>query len=81
MAILVTGGVGFVSANIVRELAAQRHEAISLDVTPTDAILDAFLGDLSSYRLWHDLGWTPRYDLAAGLTDYVGWHRNSGFLD
>ncbi|MYC30987.1 MAG: NAD(P)-dependent oxidoreductase [Chloroflexi bacterium] len=38
-------------------------------------------GPLSGYRLWHDFGWTPRYDLAAGLAHYVQWRRDSGFMD
>ena len=38
-------------------------------------------GPLSGYRLWHDFGWTPQYDLAAGLTHYVQWRQESEFLD
>ena len=38
-------------------------------------------GPLSGYRLWHDLGWTPKFDLPSGLADYVQWRRDSGFLD
>jgi nucleoside-diphosphate-sugar epimerase len=38
-------------------------------------------GPLSGYRLWHDFGWTPGYNLAAGLSHYVQWRRESGFLD
>ncbi len=38
-------------------------------------------GPLSGYRLWHDFGWTPKYDLAAGLSHYVQWRRESGFMD
>ncbi|CAI8012422.1 dTDP-D-glucose 4,6-dehydratase [Geodia barretti] len=38
-------------------------------------------GPLSGYRLWHDFGWTPQFDLAAGLTHYVEWRRETGFLD
>ncbi|MDE2842117.1 MAG: NAD(P)-dependent oxidoreductase [Chloroflexota bacterium] len=38
-------------------------------------------GPLSGYRLWHDFGWTPRYDLASGLKHYVEWRKESGFLD
>lgn len=48
---------------------------------PADSSLGPTRGPLSGYRLWHDLGWTPQYDLAAGLTDYVRWRRESGFLD
>ena len=38
-------------------------------------------GPLSGYRLWHDFGWKPQYDLASGLAHYVEWRRESGFLD
>ena len=48
---------------------------------PAGSSLGPTRGPLSGYRLWHDLGWTPQYDLAAGLTDYVRWRRESGFLD
>ena len=38
-------------------------------------------GPLSGHRLWRDFGWTPQYDLAAGLAHYVQWRRESGFSD
>ena len=38
-------------------------------------------GPLSGHRLFHDLGWTPKFDLKAGLTDYLQWRRDSSFLD
>ena len=38
-------------------------------------------GPLSSHRLFSDLGWTPSYDLKAGLTDYLKWRTESGSLD
>jgi nucleoside-diphosphate-sugar epimerase len=38
-------------------------------------------GPLSGHRLFDDLGWTPKYDLKAGLADYIQWRRDSGFLD
>ena len=37
-------------------------------------------GPLSGHRLFHDLGWTPAYDLKAGLADYIQWRRDSSFL-
>ena len=36
-------------------------------------------GPLSPHRLRQDLGWRPEYDLRAGLADYLGWRRESGF--
>ena len=38
-------------------------------------------GPLFGYRLWRDFGWTPNYDLAAGLSHYVKWRREFGFVD
>ena len=38
-------------------------------------------GPLSGHRLFDDLGWTPKYDLKAGLADYVQWRKDSNFLD
>ena len=38
-------------------------------------------GPLSGHRLFEDLGWKPRYDLKAGLADYMKWRTDSGFLD
>ena len=49
--------------------------------SPAGSSLGPTRGPLSGYRLWHDLGWTPQYDLTAGLSDYVHWRRESGFLD
>ena len=38
-------------------------------------------GPLSGHRLYQDLGWTPKYDLAAGLREYLDWRRSAPFLD
>lgn len=38
-------------------------------------------GPLSNHRLFSDLGWTPNYDLKAGLLDYLKWRTVSGYLD
>ncbi len=38
-------------------------------------------GPLSGHRLFDDLGWNPKYDLKAGLADYIQWRKDSGFLD
>ena len=48
MATLVTGGAGFVGANIVKELAARGHDVISLDVMAPDSLTQHFLGALAS---------------------------------
>ena len=80
----VTNGMPVTEGQIQRALAELFPET---QLIPPDAAqtagrsLGPTRGPLSSYRLWHDLGWTPQYDLAAGLTDYVRWRRESGFLD
>ena len=48
MAIMVTGGTGFVGSNIVKELATRGHDVVSLDVSPADDLNRHYLGDLES---------------------------------
>ena len=38
-------------------------------------------GPLSGHRLFNDLQWMPKYDLKAGLADYIKWRKDSDFLD
>ena len=78
----VTNGMPVTEGQIQRALV-DLFPATQLipSAAPADSSLGPTRGPLSGYRLWHDLGWTPQYDLAAGLTDYVRWRRESGFLD
>ena len=34
-------------------------------------------GPLSGHRLFQDLGWTPKFDLEAGMSDYLQWRREN----
>lgn len=80
----ITNGVPVTGAEIQRTLAELFPETRLVEsetAEPAGSSLGPTRGPLSGYRLWHDLGWTPQYDLAAGLTDYVRWRRESGFLD
>ena len=45
MATLVTGGTGFVGANIVKDLADNCHQVVSFDINGPDALLQDVLGD------------------------------------
>ena len=79
----VTNGMPVTEGQIQRTLAELFPETRLVESSADAAVssLGPTRGPLSGYRLWHDLGWTPQYDLAAGLTDYVRWRRESGFLD
>ncbi|MDE2785848.1 MAG: NAD(P)-dependent oxidoreductase [Chloroflexota bacterium] len=80
----ITNGVSVTGAQIQITLAELFPETRIVEDTstePAESSLGPTRGPLSGYRLWHDLGWVPQYDLAAGLTDYVRWRQESGFLD
>ena len=42
MVTLVTGGTGFVGANIVRDLARNGHQVVSFDINGPDHLLQDF---------------------------------------
>ena len=47
MATLVTGGTGFVGANIVRNLARNGHQVVSFDINSPDQMVHDFMGESS----------------------------------
>ncbi len=66
---MVTGGAGFVGANIVRDLAANGHEVICHDISPPDALLRDFLGPLAdevSFFTGDILDWASLEEMLAG---------------
>lgn len=80
----VTNGIPVTGAQIQRTLVNLFPETRFVEAESPESVgssLGPTRGPLSGYRLWHDLGWTPQYDLSAGLSDYVQWRRGSGFLD
>ena len=80
----ITNGQPVTGAEIQQTLAELFPETRLVEsdaAEPAGSSLGPTRGPLSGYRLWHDLGWTPQFDLAAGLSDYVQWRRQSGFLD
>lgn len=48
MATLVTGGTGFVGANIVKDLANNGHDVVSFDINGPDQLLQQFIGEAAS---------------------------------
>ena len=48
MATLVTGGTGFVGANIVKDLANNGHDVVSFDINGPDQLLKKFIGEAAS---------------------------------
>ncbi|MBT98925.1 MAG: UDP-glucose 4-epimerase, partial [Dehalococcoidia bacterium] len=44
MVTLVTGGTGFVGANIVKDLASNGHQVVSFDINGPDKLLQDFVG-------------------------------------
>ena len=80
----VTAGVWVTSRDILGQLA---------QLSPSTRITEAEApegqspsegtsrGPLAGHRLFHDLKWTPKYDLKAGLADYLQWRRDASYLD
>ena len=52
MATLVTGGTGFVGSNIVKVLAQQGHEVVSVDIAPPDEMVRRYTADVADRIAW-----------------------------
>ena len=52
MATLVTGGIGFIGSNIVRDLAERGHEVVSLDILPVDDLVHRVLETWAGQVTW-----------------------------
>ena len=65
----------------LKEILPETRVEIALGAGAAPRSSEPSRGPLSGHRLYQDLGWTPKYDLAAGLTDYLAWRRSAPFLD
>ena len=52
MATMVTGGTGFVGSNIVKVLAQQGHEVVSVDIAPPDEMVRCYTADVAGRIAW-----------------------------
>ena len=52
MAVIVTGGTGFVASNVVKVLAEQGREVISIDIASPDELLLAYTESVSDVITW-----------------------------
>lgn len=80
----LTNGVWLTFRQIVETLQeiSPGTKVVELPPTPSGEQIGAPLrGPLSAHRIFADLKWSPKYDLRAGLTEYLQWRRDSGFLD
>ena len=48
MATLITGGTGFVGANLVKDLASNGHTVVSMDLNAPDSLMHNFISEVAS---------------------------------
>ena len=79
----LTNGTWYTFGQIIDTIRDLSPGSNVVEIPPSEAVPNSATprGPLSGHRLYHDVGWTPSYDLRSGLADYLEWRRNSGFLD
>ena len=80
----LTAGVWLTFGEILAQLKELAPSAEVIEVEPTGDQSNlwgggSFRGPLSGHRLFQDLRWTPKFDLKAGLEDYLQWRRDSSY--
>ena len=65
----------------LNEILPETRVEVALGVAEAPRSSEPSRGPLSGHRLHQDLGWTPKYDLTKGLTEYLAWRRSAPFLD
>ncbi len=65
----------------LKEMLPEARVEVELSTGASPRSSEPSRGPLSGHRLYQDLGWTPKYDLAAGLREYLAWRRSAPFLD
>ncbi len=65
----------------LKEILPEARVEVELNTGAAPRSSEPSRGPLSGHRLYQDLGWTPKYDLAAGLREYLAWRRSAPFLD
>jgi len=48
MTTLITGGTGFVGANLVKDLASNGHTVVSMDLNAPDSLMHNFISEVAS---------------------------------
>ena len=80
----VTAGVWVTYREILNELTKLAPSTQVIEAGPAMSNASSEgppRGPLSGHRLFHDLQWSPNYDLKAGLADYLQWRRYNSFLE
>ena len=65
----------------LKELLPETRVEVALGAGDATRSSEPTRGPLSGHRLYQDLGWRPKYDLALGLREYLDWRRSAPFLD